>query len=125
MFSEFVKLERKKKRGVTFSLRTHGCISSREAHTQRGEESTSHKFTIQIFKRHYGEASLTRTEMAHYYRQRGPVLESTINTKVQDREPKQNVEFAGFLVKTVKMFFQFGDIMTHCFSFLIFSSLKL
>lgn len=73
-----IKNEGKEK---VFSLRTCVCISSWEAHTQHGEESTSHECAFQIFKRHWGKASLRRSEMTHYYRQRGPVPGLTINTK--------------------------------------------
>lgn len=73
-----IKNEGKEK---SFSLRTCVCISSWEAHTQPGEESTSHECAFQIFKRHWGKASLRRSEMTHYYRQRGPVPGLTINTQ--------------------------------------------
>lgn len=67
--------EIRKKKKVLFSLRTGAYIYSWEAHTQHVEESTSGKFTIQIFERQEGEASLRRIEIAHYYRQRKPVLD--------------------------------------------------
>lgn len=60
--SQICEIFKKGKRKVVFSPRIHACISSWEAHTQQGEESTSHKFTIQIFKRQQGEASLRRTQ---------------------------------------------------------------
>lgn len=43
--------------------------------------------------------------MAHYWRQRAPVLELTMNTEVQSLEPKENVELESFLVQKVKIFF--------------------
>lgn len=87
----FPNLRNKKRRKeLTFSLRTYACISSWEAYTQHGEESTSYKFIIQILKKHQDKASL-RTEMAQDYRQRVPVLGLIINTKVQSKAKEWEV----------------------------------
>lgn len=106
---------KKKKREVIFSLRTYVYISSSDAYSQRDEKSTSHKFTIQIVKKHWGKASLT--VMAQYHRKRDPLLELIVNTKVQCLRPKKNVRFARFLFK-VKFFF---SIFGHCDSLFLIS----
>lgn len=60
--------------------------------------------------------------MAHYYRQRGPVLGLTINTEVQSLGPKEKVEFTSFLFKKVKIFFSVFRHYDSLFLFSIFSS---